>query len=332
MSVRVVAADFVNTSESPRVTEIAQPPVSDDEMLVKIHYAGMNAADWQYSQGMMVDFIPDDNVNIMGFEAAGVIVGLGRHVDGFREGDRVMFGRTRRIGDAGTFAEYIAVPAKLACRVPDHMSLIEAGATPICFLTSYIALFADDLGNSKPGQKVLVHGGSGGVGSFAIQLAKFAGLSVAATGRAANSEYMIEMGADLAVDYTNPEKGIVAQVREWAPEGVDVVFDAVRMNTLPDALEALKLGGTLVSITTTLDRSDIVAQIRESEARGFRHVICFAHWPDRLEKLPLVEILTQRGIRIPPVEVVELVDLQSAIERLRAGHNRGKLVLKMVSE
>lgn len=93
-------------------------------------------------------------------------------------------------------------------------------------------------------RNVLVHGGSGGVGSFAIQLGKFGGLSVAATGRTANREYLIEMGADLAIDYTDPVKGIVAQTREWAPDGVDVVFDAVRQITLPDALDALKPGGT----------------------------------------------------------------------------------------
>ncbi len=328
---RAVTADFVNTSESPRISEMDQPQTSDDEVLVRIAYGGMNAADWQYSQGW-IKTIATDNVNILGFEAAGVVASVGRNVANFREGDRVMFARTRTTGESGTYAEYVAVPAELACRVPDGMSLTDAAATPICFLTSYIALFADDLGNAKPGQKVLVHGGSGGVGSFAIQLAKFGGLSVAATGRTANRNYMIEMGADLAFDYTDPAKGIVAQTREWAPEGVDVVFDAVRQNTLPDALEALKPGGTLVSITTMLDQTNLSEQILASEARGFRHVVCFAHWPDRLPKVPIVPILERRGIRIPPVEVVELADLQSAIARMKGGHNRGKLVLKFAGE
>ncbi|MBB4642920.1 NADP-dependent oxidoreductase [Rhizorhapis suberifaciens] len=328
---RAVTADFVNRSDSPRISEIDQPTISDDDVLVQISYAGMNAADWQYSQGM-VKTIPAADLNIMGFEAAGVVASVGRNVTGFREGDRIMFARTRTTGESGTFAEYVAVPANLACRVPDWMSMTEAAATPICFLTSYIALFADDLGNAKPGQKVLIHGGSGGVGSFAIQLAKYGGLSVAATGRAANRDYMIEMGADLAIDYTDQEKGIVAQTREWAPGGVDIVFDAVRQNTLPDALEALKPGGTLVSIATTLDTSNLEEQMRASHARGFRHVMCFAHWPDRLEKLPIVNILECQGIRIPPVEVVELADLQSAIGRLKSGHTRGKLVLKMAGE
>ncbi len=328
---RAVTADFVNISESPRISEIDQPRPSEDEVLVKVAYAGMNAADWQYSQGM-TKAIPAGNLNIMGFEAAGVVASVGRNVANFCEGDRVMFARTHTTGEAGTFAEYVAVPAHLARRVPGGMSLAEAGATPICFLTSYIALFADDLGNAKPGQKILVHGGSGGVGSFAIQLAKFGGLSVAASGRTANRDYMIEMGADCAIDYTDPEKGIVAQTREWAPEGLDIVFDAVRQNTLPDALDALKPGGTLVSISTGLDQSNLDEQMRASQARGFRHVRCFAHWPERIGKVPLVEILEGRGIRIPPVEVVELADLQSAIERLKGGHNRGKLVLKMASE
>ncbi|WP_340318252.1 NADP-dependent oxidoreductase [Rhizorhabdus argentea] len=328
---RAVIADFVNTSNSPRISEIDEPRISEDDVLVKIAYAGMNAADWQYSQGM-VKTMSVSPINIMGFEAAGVVTSVGRSVTNFREGDRVMFARTHTTGEAGTFAEYVAVPAHLARRVPGGMSLAEAGATPICFLTSYIALFADDLGNAKPGQKILVHGGSGGVGSFAIQLAKFGGLSVAASGRTANRDYMIEMGADCAIDYTDPEKGIVAQTREWAPEGLDIVFDAVRQNTLPDALDALKPGGTLVSIATTLDQSNLDEQMRASQARGFRHVLCFAHWPDRLEKLPIAEILERQGICVPPVEVVELADLSSAIERLKGGHNRGKLVLKMAGE
>lgn len=329
---RAVIADFTNPSESPRLAELSDPQISNDDVLVKIIYGGINAADWQYTQGMMLDFIPAGDLNIMGFEAAGVVAGVGRNVDDFREGDRVMFARTRRTGDSGTFVEFVAVPANLVRRVPSEMSLADAAATPICFLTAYIALFADDIGNMKPGQKVLVHGGAGGVGSFAIQLGKFGGLSVAATGRTANREYLLEMGADLAIDYTDPVNGIVAQAREWAPEGVDAVFDAVRQNTLPDALDALKPGGTLVSITTTLDLTNLEEQIRLSEARGFRHVVCFAHWPDRLQKLPLLEVLERRGIRIPPVEIVELADLQSVMARLRDGHNRGKLVLRIASE
>ncbi|MEJ7926696.1 NADP-dependent oxidoreductase [Sphingobium sp. AN641] len=328
---RAVTADFVNKSQSPRISEIEQPRVSADEILVKVVYGGMNAADWQYSQGM-TKAIPAGNLNIMGFEAAGVVASVGPGASGFRAGDRVMFARTGTTGDAGTFAEYVAVPVDLACRVPDWMSLAEAAATPICFMTAYIALFADDLGNTKPGQKILIHGGSGGVGSFAIQLAKYGGLLVAATGRSANRDYMIGMGADLAIDYADPDKGIVAQTREWAPEGVDMVFDAVRQNTLPDALEALKPGGTLVSISTGLDTSNLDEQMRASHERGFRHVRCFAHWPERIGKVPLVNILERHGIRIPPVEEVELRHLQSAIERLKGGHNRGKLVLKMAAD
>lgn len=328
---RAVIADFDNTPESPRIVDIEPPQASDADVLVKIAYAGMNAADWQYSQGW-VKTMAVSTINILGFEAAGVVESVGRNVTAFREGDRVMFSRPSADGTSGAFAEYVAVPAALARRVPDWMSLSEAAATPTCFLTSYIALFADDLGNAKPGQKVLVHGGSGGVGSFAIQLAKFGGLTVAATGRTANQDYLIGIGADLAIDYTDPDKGIVAKLRDWSPDGVDVVFDAVRQNTLPDALEALKPGGTLVSITTTLDQSNLEEQIRASEARGFRHVVCFAHWPDRLAKLPIVEILERKGIRVPPVEVVELADLQSAIARLKDGHNRGKLVLKFAGE
>ncbi len=328
---RAVIADFANISNSPRIADIDQPQISDDEVLVAIAYGGMNAADWQYSQGM-VPTMPPCDINIVGFEAAGVVARAGANVTGWRAGDRVMFARPHTSGEAGTFAEYVPVPANLLCRVPDWMSMEEAAATPICFLTSYIALFADDLGNAKPGNKILIHGGSGGVGSFAIQLAKFGGLSIAATGRAVNRDYMIDMGADLAIDYTDPDKGIVAQTRAWAPEGVDIVFDAVRQNTLPDALAALKPGGTLVSISTGLDTSNLDEQMLASQARGFKHVRCFAHWPERIGKLPLVTILERKGIRIPPVEVVELADLPSAIARLKGGHNRGKLVLKMASE
>ncbi|MEJ7935423.1 NADP-dependent oxidoreductase [Sphingobium sp. AN558] len=328
---RAVTADFFNKSESPRVSNVDKPTMLDDEVLVKIAYGGMNAADWQYSQGLS-RHIPASNLNIMGFEAAGVVASVGRSVTTFREGDRVMFARSRTTGEAGTFAEYVSVPASLACPVPDGVPMTDAAATPICFMTSYIALFADDLGNAKPGQKVLIHGGSGGVGSFAIQLAKYGGLFVAATGRTVNKDYMIGMGADIAIDYTDPDKSIVAQTREWAPEGVDIVFDAVRQNTLPNGLDALKPGGTLVSISTGLDMSDLDEQMRASQALGFRHVRCFAHWPERIAKVPLVNILKRQAIRIPPVEVVELADLQSAIERLKGGHNRGKLVLKIDGE
>ncbi|MEJ7926724.1 NADP-dependent oxidoreductase [Sphingobium sp. AN641] len=331
MPVRAVTADFDNLSQSPRISEIEQPTLSDGEMLVRISYGGMNAADWQYSQGM-VPTMARGSLNILGFEAAGVVARVAPDVTSFREGDRVMFARSRATGDTGTFAEYVAFPADLACRVPDWMTMEDAAATPICFLTSYISLFADDLGNAKPGQKVLIHGGSGGVGSFAIQLAKYGGLLVAATGRTANQDYMIEMGADIAIDYTDREKGIVAQTREWAPEGVDLVFDAVRQDTLPDALAALKPGGTLVSISTGLDTSNLDEQMVASQARGFKHVRCFAHWPERIAKVPLVNILEKKGIRIPPVEVVELDDLEPAITRLRGGHNRGKLVLKMTGK
>ncbi|MEJ7935390.1 NADP-dependent oxidoreductase [Sphingobium sp. AN558] len=325
---RAVTADFVNKAGSPRISEVDQPTIADGELLVRMSYGGMNAADWQYAQGM-VTTMAEGNLNILGFEGSGVVERVAPDVTTFRAGDRVMFARSRATGDTGTFADYVAFPANLARRVPDWMSMEDAGATPICFLTSYISLFADDLGNGKPGQKILIHGGSGGVGSFAIQLAKYGGLFVAATGRAVNKDYMIGMGADHAIDYTDPDKSIVAQTREWAPEGVDIVFDAVRQNTLPNALDALKPGGTLVSISTGLDTSNLDEQMLASQALGFKHVRCFAHWPERIDKTPFSNILEQQAIRIPPVEVVELADLQSAIERLRNGHNRGKLVLNM---
>ena len=213
--------------------------------------------------------------------------------------------------------------------MPKSLSFAQAAAVPVAALTAFQALFhAEKGGGMIPGQKVLIHGAAGGVGSFAVQFAKSGGLLVAATCGTNNVAYVRSLGADRVIDYKTEDIG--RAIRDWSAEGVDVVLDIVGSTTLPHALDMLRPGGRLVSILTVTADGDIERDRKEAERRGFRKIAFIIDFDRARDSMREITHLIDGGlVRVPPIDVLPLEHAARAHRMIETGHVRGKLVLKV---
>lgn len=217
------------------VNEIDRPTPAEGQVLVRVHAAGVNPLDIKISKGAAAH-AKQPLPAVMGLDLAGVVVGLGDAVEGFAIGEEV-FGMAGGIGGAqGAMAEYIAVDARLIATKPKRLSMREAAALPLVFITAWEGLV--DRANVRAGQRVLVLGGAGGVGQVAVQLAKARGAEVYATGSAGTLEFIRSLGAT-AIDY-NAENMDSCVQRYTDGQGFDIVYDTVGGSTLDGAFGSIK--------------------------------------------------------------------------------------------
>ncbi|MDF0544950.1 NADP-dependent oxidoreductase [Sphingobium sp. H39-3-25] len=221
-----------------RLGETAEPAVGDDDVLVEIHATGLNLLDSKIRSGEFKPILPYKPPIVLGHDLAGVVISVGRRVKGFKPGDEV-YGRPRD-GRIGTFAETIAVNETDLALKPKNLSMEEAASIPLVGLTAWQALV--DIAKLRKGQKILIHAGSGGVGTFAIQLAKHLGASVATTTGPSNIDLVKSLGADVVVDYKS-------RAFEEVLSGYDVAVNSLGPDTLVKSLDVLKPGGKLISIS-----------------------------------------------------------------------------------
>jgi NADPH:quinone reductase-like Zn-dependent oxidoreductase len=214
-----------------------EPTVGDHDVLVDIHAAGVNLLDAKTRDGEFKLLIPYKAPFILGHDLAGVVTRVGPCVTRFAVGDEV-YARPRD-GRIGTFAERIAVHEDDLAIKPASLSMAEAASVPLVALTAWQALV--ERANLQPGQKVLVHAGSGGVGTYAIQLAKHLGATVATTTGTSNVDWVRDLGANTVIDYRTQDFETVAQ-------DYDVVLDSQGGDTLAKSLRVLKPGGTAIGI------------------------------------------------------------------------------------
>lgn len=221
-----------------RLADLPRPELRDDEVLVEVHAAGVNLLDAKIRNGEFKPILPYRLPLVLGHDVAGVVVQVGPQVRQFRIGDEVY----ARADDLriGTFAEFVPVRESSLAPKPRGLSMVEAASIPLVGLTAWQALV--EQGGLRPGQKVFIQAGSGGVGSFAIQLAKHLGASVATTAGAASAQAMHELGADLAIDYRT-------QDFETLLRGYDLVLHSQDGKALEKSLRVLKPGGKLISIS-----------------------------------------------------------------------------------
>nr|WP_286198685.1 NADP-dependent oxidoreductase [Mesorhizobium sp. BR1-1-16] len=214
------------------------PQIGADDVLVRIHATAINLLDSKVRDGEFKLFLPYRPPFILGHDLAGTVIRVGANVRQFKAGDEV-YGRPRDFR-IGTFAEMIAVDSADLALKPTSLSMEEAASIPLVGLTAWQALV--EVGEVKPGQKVFIQAGSGGVGTFAIQLAKHLGATVATTTSVANAELVKSLGADLVIDYKT-------QDFEQMLSGYDLVLNSQDAKTLAKSLNALKPGGKLISIS-----------------------------------------------------------------------------------
>lgn len=220
-----------------RVTEAPDPQVGADDVLVRVRAASVNPLDLRIRDGGFKAILPYRLPLVLGNDLAGVVVEVGSDVTRFAVGDEV-YARPDK-DRIGTFAELIAVHENDLASKPAGLTMVEAASLPLVALTSWQALV--ERAQVQPGQKVLIHGGSGGVGTVALQLARRLGAHVATTASAAKADLVRELGADLVVDYRT-------QDFEEVLDGYDVVLDTLGGATLQKSLRILKPGGKVVSI------------------------------------------------------------------------------------
>lgn len=293
------------------------PPVpGDDQVLVKIHAASVNALD---SRMIQMKIVPKGK--IMGADIAGRVEAAGRNVAAFRPGDPVM-GDISGCG-LGGFAEYVAVPASALTSKPAGVSFERAAALPMAAVTALQAL--RDKGGIRQGQRVLIYGAGGGVGTFAVQLARHFGAEVAAVCSARNAELARRLGAGQVIDYA----------REDFSRGAaryDLIV-AVNGNRPPrDYLRALHPGGMLAMVGGSLSQIYRAMLLGPVISLGARKVRVLSARPDPAD-LAFIVGLVQDG-RIEPVidRSYPLGDTAEALRYLRDGHVQGKIVITVVPE
>jgi NADPH:quinone reductase-like Zn-dependent oxidoreductase len=220
-----------------RVAEVPKPDVRDSDVLVKVEAASVNPLDKMVRNGEFKQLLRYRKPFVLGHDVAGVVVGVGRTVRGFKPGDKV-FARPRDLR-IGTFAEFIAIDQDDVALKPASLTAIEAAAIPLVALAAWQMLV--ELADVQPGQRVLVHGGAGGLGSTVIQLAKYLGAHVATTAHARDLDRVRELGADHTVDFTTSD--FARELSDY-----DVVIDSIGGKNLERSLTVLRPGGLAISV------------------------------------------------------------------------------------
>lgn len=322
---RAMVLDGFGGPDVLHIADIDRPRAAPGNVIVQVAYTGVNPADWKAREGWLAQFFDYKFPFVVGFDAAGVVSEVGEGVSDLKVGDRVVTASNLGVGERGSYAEYVASAQERCVRLPDHVALIDAAAMPTAAITAYEAVF--DVGGAKEGMTVLVNGGAGGTGSYAIQLARMAGARVAATCGPTNADYVKSQGAELAINY---REGKVAEaVRAWAPEGVDLVIDAVGQGSLVEAVEFTKRGGIIAPIATLIV-DELSVDPARAEALGVRVVPTMSNHTNQPRQLrALVDALSAGKIRAPELTILPLDQAAEAQRRVQDGHVRGKIVLEV---
>ncbi len=325
---RAMAIDRFGGPEVLHLAELALPAPGPGEVLIKVAYAGVNPADWKCREGWLAQFFRYRFPFVLGFDAAGVVVKLGAGVSGCAVGDRVVACSKQGQGEWGSYAEYVVAAIDGVGHLPARLPLADAAALPTAGVTAWEGLF--ESGRVVAGQKVLIHGGAGGVGSYAIQLARHAGAAVAATCGPRNLDYVRGLGAELAIDYRAGR--IAEELSAWAPQGVDLVLDAVGQGSLPQAVELVKPGGIIAPIATLI-ADEAPHDALRAQQRGVRIVPTMSSYERSGAQLrQLVALCGAGAVRAPALTVLPLEQAAEAQCLLQAGHVRGKIVLEVAGE
>lgn len=304
---RAIATDRFGGNDVLRLTDVPDPVVGPDTVLVRTKAVGINPVDWKSVRGGLEARFPCHFPLVPCWDVAGVVERVGPAVTEFAPGDEVIAYDREDHVQWGTLSELVSVPVRCLAPKPPDLGWAEAGALPLAGLTAYQCVLAAGIGR---GHTVLVHGASGGVGTFAVQFASWSGARVIGTASATNHEYVRSLGGE-PVAYGD---GLVGAVRELVPGGVGVIIDLVG----GDALEAtLDLGNDefrLVSVTTP----DRVKEL------GGRYIFVRPN-ADQLSELG--RLAGEGSLRIHVRETFPFERAVEALARVEEGHGPGKVVV-----
>jgi NADPH:quinone reductase-like Zn-dependent oxidoreductase len=309
-----------------KLEEVPRPPLGDDEVLVKVHAVGLNAADWHLLRGdpflLRLNYgLRRPKITILGADVAGVVEAVGKNVTRFRPGEAV-FGDLSGCGFGG-FAEYVRAPESALAPKPAGVTFEQAAATPMAAVTALQGL--RDKGGIQPGQKVLIHGASGGVGTFAVQLARALGAEVTAVCSTGKLEQARALGAHRVIDYTRED--FAQDGRRYdlilAANGARSIFEYRR--ALSPAGRYVCAGGSMKQIFQALLLGPLLS------TAGRKKMAALMAAPNQADLSFVAERLAS-GALVPVIDrCYPLAELPEALRYLEAGHARGKVLIGLAA-
>jgi len=330
------ALTFKRYGKSPDIgfSDVARPSLKPDEMLVQVHAAGVNPIDYVAPTGMFKPVLHFDLPGTLGSDLAGVVVEVGSRVTRFKPGDEV-FASIFDLGK-GSLAEFAAVPESAAALKPKNLDFVQAASIPMVGLTSWQAL--KERAGLRRGQKVFIPAGSGGIGTFAIQLAHHFGAKVGTTVSTGNIELVRKLGADEVVDYKKQEFDKVLR-------GYDAVLGTVRGDAIAKSVDILNPGARIVSLIGPLDAAfarakglNVILRFvfglmsykikRLARKRDVSYSFLFVR-PDGRQLEEIGELLESERIRPVIDKVFPFAQAKEALDYLAQGHAKGKVVVRI---
>jgi NADPH:quinone reductase-like Zn-dependent oxidoreductase len=313
--------------DSLSFNEVNKPAVQGTDVLIEVKAAAINPIDKSIILGYLHSMIPVSFPSTMAYDVSGIVVEKGDEVSDFEIGDLV-YSRVPQ-EQMGTLAEFVAVSSAAVSKKPGNISFEEAASIPLVGLTALQSL---EYAGIKANDKVLIHAGSGGVGSFAIQYAKAKGAYVYTTTSTANVQWVKELGADRVIDYkTEDYKAIV--------NDADIVFDTLGQNYALEAFEVIKQGGKVVSVVGPLDEESAhmfgmadyklpedLAKACSAKAAAYKFI--FMH-PNGAQLAEIKSMIEDENIKPVIDKVYPFSESIEAIEHLATGRAKGKIVMKM---
>lgn len=307
-------------SDRLRLGKPTRPRVRKGEVQVEVKAAGVNALDWRLREGHFRDRYDIEFPWVPGCDMAGVVSRVGKGVTRFRKGDKV-FGfvnpPSAPAPGRGTYAEYVVVPETFLAKKPIQLSFAAAASIPLPALAAWQLLREHAL--LSQGEKVLIHGGAGGVGGFTVQLASYMGAWVIATASEPNHDYVLDLGADEVIDYTKTD--FVEAVQRRHPQGVDVIIDTIGGDTLRRSLEVIRATGRLYSVAdpqlaAELDEGAVVPHFVTAQPDG-----------QTLEKISAM--FDENLLHTSITATFPLEEAAAAQDLSQQGHGRGRIALTL---
>lgn len=309
-TMKAVVAHQWGGPEVLKVEDVPLPQPKENEILIKSFAAGVNSFDAGLLSGKYAKAFGTQLPWVPGYDVAGTVEKIGTSVKKFKAGDLVY--AFISIPNGGGYAEYAIAKENQAALKPARLSFVEAAAVPSVALTAWQSLV--DKANIQPEQTVLIHGASGGVGMFAVPMAKIRGAKVFATASTANQDFLKQLGADVPIDYKT-------QKFEDIAKDVDVVVDGVGGETLKRSYPIVKKGGIVVSLVDRVDQAEL-------NKYGIRGVSLEAEYRgDELAEIG--KLIEARKINVVVSETFPMADAAKALAKAETGHARGKIVLKI---
>ena len=307
---RAITYDQYGDPDNLTLSDVPEPKLGPAEVLIRVRSAAVNPVDWKVAAGGLDGLMNVVFPVIPGWDVSGVVEGVGLDTPEFQPGDEVIAYARKDWVQGGTFAELVTAPVRTVARKPKSLDWHQAAGLPLAGLTAYQLLARLGL---KEGETVLIHAAAGGVGLFAVQIAKALGARVIGTASEGNHEFLRGLGAE-PVSYAD---GLADRVRELAPHGVDVVADFV--------------GGVLETTQAVLKEGGRHGSVADGTVAGAGGISAWVR-PNAEDLSALGDLADDGKLTVPVAEVFQLADAPKALELSQTGHVRGKIAIEVSTD